>query len=115
MNNIVPGMDVLSIASTFLAQVGARHLIFNFSDVQKRIISHPAIQSMIMFGMFYMGTRNIIFAITLLMIYYLLLFVLANEKHPMNVIPRSWLPVENKHRHLSSPIDIYYENVNRLP
>jgi hypothetical protein len=117
MNNFVPGgsPDVLSIASAFLAQVGARHLIFNFSDIQKRLISHPVTQALIMFGMFYLSTRRILFALGLLMVYYLFLFVLANEKHPMNVIPRSWLLGTGALENTTSPIDMYYENLRRLP
>lgn len=113
MSGFVPGIDIISIASTFLTQVGARHLVFNFSDVQKKIISLPGTQALIMFGMFYMGTRSIVFATTLLIVYYLFLLVLANEKHPMNVIPRTWLPNDGK-RNLHSAVDMYYENLNRM-
>lgn len=115
--NFVPGTpDMIGIASAFLAQVGARHLVFNFSSVQKKIITHPVTQSMILFGMFYLSTRKLVFAIGLLVIYYLLMFVLANEDHPFNIIPRKLLisegllaPTEK------SPIDMYYDNVNKLP
>ena len=116
MNTFVPGSpDVLSIASAFLAQVGARHLVFNFSDIQKKLITHPVAQSIILFGMFYLSTRRIIFAIGLLLVYYMFLFVLANEKHPLNIIPRSWLAQEGLFSYTKSPTDLYYENISKLP
>lgn len=114
--NPPPTADMIGIASAFLAQVGARHLIFNFTDVQKKVISHPVVQSLILLGMFYLSTRKLIFAIGLLIVYYLLLFVLVNEKHPMNIIPRKWLVAEGLiGADVKSPIDLYYENVNKLP
>jgi hypothetical protein len=114
--NPPPSADMIGIASAFLAQVGARHLVFNFSDIQKKIISHPFVQSLILFGMFYLSTRKLHFAVGLLIIYYLFLTVLMNENHPLNVIPRSWLVAEGVVAHdVKSPVELYYENINKLP
>lgn len=108
--------DMIGIVSAFLAQVGARHLVFNFSNLQKKLISHPVTQSFILFGMFYLSTRKLVFALGLLIIYYLLLFVLANENHPLNIIPRKWLVNEGVVKaDEKSPIELYYDNINRLP
>lgn len=115
--SMVPGSpDMVGIVSAFLAQVGARHLVFNFSNVQKKVISHPLTQSMILFGMFYLSTRSLIFAFGLLILYYVVLFVLINEQHPLNVIPRQWLVAEGiVAKDSKSPIDLYYDNINKLP
>jgi hypothetical protein len=108
--------DMLGVAAAFLAQVGARHLVFNFSAVQKKIITHPVTQSLILFGMFYLSTRKIVFAILLLIVYYLIMFVLINEQHPWNIISRNWLVDEGilseKER---NPRELYYENISKLP
>lgn len=108
--------DMIGIASAFLAQVGARHLVFNFSDLQKKLISHPVTQSFILFGMFYLSTRKLVFALGLLILYYLLLFVLANENHPFNIIPRKLLINEGILKaDEKSPVDLYYDNIRKLP
>jgi hypothetical protein len=116
MNYIPSSPDVLGIASAFLAQVGARHLVFNFSTAQKKLISHPITQSFILFGMFYLSTRKFVFAISLLILYYLLIFVLMNEQHPWNVISRQWLVSEGlMDAKEKTPTQLYYENIQKLP
>jgi hypothetical protein len=108
--------DMIGIVSAFVAQVGARHLIFNFSDIQKKIISHPITQACILFGMFYLSTRKIVFAVGLLVLYYVVLFVLINEQHPFNIIPKKMLISEGLLKPDDvSPIELYYENVKKLP
>lgn len=107
---------MLGVASAFLAQVGARHLVFNFSSIQKKLITHPVTQAIIMFGMFYLSTRKMVFALALLVFYYLIIFVLANENHPFNVIPRKWLIMEGMLKpDDKSPIELYRENISKLP
>lgn len=112
MSLIINNPDVLGVAAAFLTQVGARHLIFNFSSVQQKIMSHPVTQGIILFGMFYLSTRNLVYSITLMFLYYLLILVLLNEKHPLNIIPRQLLVSEGVLDPSSkSPIDLYRENM----
>ena len=107
--------DVMGLAAAFLTQVGARHLIFNFSSAQQKIISHPVSQAFIMFGMFYLSTRRILFATVLLVVYYMLIGILINEKHPMNIIPRKWLISEGfLDANNKSPIELYHKNLQRF-
>lgn len=113
MNVLIDNPDVLGVAAAFLTQVGARHLVFNFSTIQQKIISHPISQAVILFGMFYLSTRRLLFACLLLVLYYLLIFVLINEKHPLNMIPRQllisegFISPEDK-----SPVQLYHENIS---
>ncbi len=115
MNVFIDNPDMLGVAAAFLTQIGARHLVFNFSAVQQKIITHPVTQSIILFGMFYLSTRRLVFALSLLVVYYLLLFVLINEKHPLNLIPRQILISEGYiDPHDKSPIEMYRENINLI-
>lgn len=113
MNMFIDNPDMLGVAAAFLTQVGARHLVFNFSTVQQKIISHPVTQAIILFGMFYLSTRRLLFAVSLLVVYYLLIFVLINEKHPLNLIPRQMLISEGYlDPSEKSPIEMYRENIS---
>lgn len=114
MNMLIDNNELLGVAATFLTHVGARHLSFNFSAVQQRLIAHPISQVLIMSGMFYLSTRKITATFILTIVYYLLLFVLLNEKHPLNIIPRQWLIREGfVEASEKSPIENYYSNISR--
>lgn len=115
MNFFIDNPDMIGVVAAFLTQVGARHLVFNFSTVQQKLIAHPVAQAFILFGMFYLSTRRLVFALALLVTYYLLVFVLINEKHPLNVIPRHWLKSEGfLDADEKSPIEMYHENISRF-
>lgn len=112
MDFFVDQVDVMGMAAAFLTQVGARHLILNFSDVQKKLIAHPISQAFILFGMFYLSTRKITYSLSLVIVYYILVNVLINEQHPFNIIPRKWLISEGLiDGEEKSPIEMYYENI----
>lgn len=115
MNFFFDNPDMLGIAAAFLTQVGARHLSFNFSTIQRKLIAHPISQAIIMFGMFYLSTRKLVFALSLLVLYYLLIHILLNETHPLNVIPRKWLISEGfidaKEK---SAVDMYFEGIEHF-
>jgi len=101
-------MDLLTLASVFLTQVGARHLIFEFTDAQKKALTHPLTQAMILFGMFFFSTRSVGIATLLVASFYLALLVFFNENHPLNLFSTTWINAGAK------KADIYYENVSRL-
>lgn len=105
---------VVLLAAMF-SQVGARQLVFQWTDVQKRLITHPITQGMILFAMFFFSTRSAVWATAILLLYYLFTMVLINEKHPWNVIPKDWLKTEGFFENEASPTELYYENIKRLP
>jgi hypothetical protein len=113
----MPNYDIVSILSTFIFQIGSRNLMFNFTDSQKEILRHPLTQSVILFSMFYVGTRSVLWALCLLLLYHFIMLVLINESHPLNVLPRSFLikngVLEDKKE--TDKIEMYYENLSRLP
>jgi len=85
------GIDGLSLFSTFLMHTGSRHVSFELTKAQKKLISHPVIKMLILFGMFYVSTRNIFASIALVIGYVLLINILLNENHNYNLIPKKWL------------------------
>lgn len=88
-------MDVLTTSTTALvSQVGSRHLAFQFTDAQKKLLQHPIGQLLILYTMFYISTRSLLLSAVLIGIYILLINVLLNEKHSWNVLSRNWLKRE---------------------
>ena len=114
----VPGSpDLMAICAAFLTQAGSRHLSFDLTDGQRKIMAHPVAKLVVLLGMFYFSTRNIGWSVTLLLIYYLAINMLINEKHPMNVLSPSWL-VANGYveKHSTDPefTELYRKNVDAL-
>jgi len=88
-------MDVFTTStSTLVSQVGGRHLTFNFTDAQKRLLNHPYGQLFILYAMFYISTRSLLVSAILIVLYLILINVLLNEKHPMNILSTKWLKSE---------------------
>jgi len=88
------GVDPIAVFSAFATQIGGRHLIFDFTDAQKRLFAHSVTQRIILFGMFYFSTRSLKMAALLWAVYHLGLWVLLNEHNEWNIMPRKWLASE---------------------
>ena len=117
MNILAPGfVDPLAIASAFIMHTGNRK--DNLTAAQKELVEHPISKIVILFGLFYISTRNLLWSIILLILYYVLIYVLLNETHPMNVLSKNWLIEKgyilntNTNTNLSNwkLIDMYYRN-----
>ena len=113
MNGIVPGfVDPLAIASAFIMHTGNRK--DNLTNAQKELVDHPLSKLVILFGLFYITTRHLMWSIILLILYYVLIYVLLNETHPMNVLSPKWL-VDKGYIQEHTPskwnlIDLYFNN-----
>lgn len=106
---------VLNSISIFLVQIGSRFLTFNFTDAQKKVIQHPWGQSIILFAMFYVGTRNLLVSTCLILFYNLCLYFLLNEKSHYNIYNRRWLEKEGfQSEKVVSRTKSYSENITRL-
>lgn len=108
-------VDPIAVFSAFATQVGARQLTFDFTDAQKRLFASPWAQKVILFAMFYFSTRNLTIAVSLWVFYHLAVMVLLNERHPLNVLPRSWLRSEGfDDREEKTMADRYAENLEAI-
>ena len=113
MNGIVPGfVDPLAIASAFIMHTGNRK--DNLTAAQKEIVDHPISKMIILFGLFYITTRNLMWSAILIVLYYVLIFVLLNETHPMHVLSPKWLQ-DKGYISENTPskwnlIDLYFKN-----
>ena len=105
-------IDPLAIAASFLMHTGTRKDYL--TPAQKEIVDHPMAKIIILFGLFYISTRNLMWSIILVLLYYVLINVLLNETHPMNVLSQNWL---FKKGYIKEPtpskwnfIDMYFKN-----
>jgi|APGre2960657468_1045069.scaffolds.fasta_scaffold00805_8 hypothetical protein len=105
-------MDIFNAASVFMFQIGARHLTFDFTDAQKELIRHPVTQSVILLSMFYMGTRNLMWSVILLVMYHIIVSILLNENNKYNMLSSSFI----EHLGIASEnkIEMYYSNMEKL-
>lgn len=112
--------DVFSLASTFVMHVGARHMNMELTAAQKQIVAHPLTKIAILFAMFYVSTRSVWWSAILILAYVVVVNMLLNEKHPMNIFSKKWLisqgliPGEKEDPEEKKPIDIYHENLAKL-
>ena len=108
-------MDIPTLFSAFITQVGARHLSFDFTDAQRKMLSHPVMQTLILYGMFILATRSLTIATIMLIAYFLLIFVFFNEKHPFNLFSKNWLSSEGFDAiGVASAKEHYLENLSKL-
>jgi cell division protein FtsW (lipid II flippase) len=86
--------DILAILSTFLMHSASRHVSFDITEAQKKLIAHPISKIIILSAMFYIGTRSIRWTIILTILYIIMVRILLNENHSYNIYPRAWLKAE---------------------
>jgi hypothetical protein len=113
-------IDPVIAFAAFFTQVGARQLRFNFTKAQQYVITHPVTQGLILFAMFYLSTRRMLVAFSLLVLYFLAIRVFLNENHPWNIFSQYWLAKEGfiqteDETAKKSPLELYYANLSRLP
>lgn len=65
--------------------------VFRPTEAQKKIVSHPFFQTMVIFGMFYVTTKSLILSVILTTAYLLMKLILFNEHSRFNVFSREWL------------------------
>jgi hypothetical protein len=84
-------MDALGIVSAFIMQIGVRHVTFDMTEAQRKLMQHPIVKGIVLFSMFYVTTRSFLIATIFTLAYFILVIVLLNETHTFNVFSRPWL------------------------
>lgn len=102
--------SLLSLLSVFIFHVGSRYMIMDSTEAQKRLFRHPGIQLIILICMFFVSTRNATISVLLATGYVLFVYVLANEHHPYNILPQSWLETSNPSIYIPSNTAEHYKN-----
>ncbi len=110
-------MDPLAAFSTLLMHGGSRHMNFDLTEAQKKLLNNITMRYVILFGMFYISTRSLKWSVILLIFYILLLNVFLNEKHPLHLYSPKWLEkeglMENSNSNNLISSTNYYHNIQK--
>ena len=111
--------DITTAVAAFLMQVGARHISFDMTDAQRKLMQNPISKGVVLFAMFYITTKSIGLAAVLVLGYFIITMVLLNENHKYNLYSRPWLRQngfgkQNSNIHGLALADAYKFNIMTL-
>ncbi len=112
-------MDILSfdpilMISLIFMQIGAKYLDLQLTEFQKKIIKNNFVQALILFGIVYIPVRDVFKSIIIVCIIYLVIHVLFNENHKLNIYSKRWLYNEGIIKEYENLKDKYYEKINKI-
>jgi hypothetical protein len=99
-----------------LVQVGGRYLKIELTPAQQKIINNVFFQSIILFAIILMATKNIVNTLIIVCFIYLCVKILFNENHKYNILSKKWLVDENiiSGNNYKSLKEIYIKNVSTI-
>ena len=95
-------------------QVGAKYLDLQLTDFQKKLIKNSFIQAIILFGIVYIPVRDVIKTTLIVALIYLIIYVLFNENHKLNVYSKRWLYNEGIIKEYQDLKNKYYNKIAEL-
>ena len=109
-------LEPLSIIFLILVQIGGRYLKIELTPAQQKIINNVVIQSIILFAIILMATKNIANSLIIVCFTYLCINILFNENHKYNILSKKWLIDENiiSVNDYKSLKEIYIINISRI-
>lgn len=120
--SLIPGLDgivtiePLSMIFLILVQIGGRFLKIELTPAQQKIINNVIIQSIILFAIILMATKNIVNSLIIVCFIYLCVNILFNENHKYNILSKRWLIEENiiSSNNYKSLKEIYKKNISTI-
>ena len=109
-------IEPASYLQLIFMHIGGRFLKFKVTPVQEKILDNKITQALIFYSLLLFSTKSMLKAFIIIVLSYLLLFILLNEKSEYNLISKKWL-IDNKFIKDSkyvSNIDLYNSNFNDL-
>jgi len=110
----VLAFDPILIISLILMQIGAKYLDLELTDFQKRLIKNNIVQTIILFGIVYIPVRNVIKTFLIVCLIYLIIYVLFNENHKMNIYSKKWLYNEGIIKEYENLKQKYYDKIEKI-
>lgn len=114
---LTSGIDPLSIVMFILVQIGGRFLKFELTKAQERIIQNNIVQTLILFAIVLIATKDFVTTIIIVSVTYICINILFNENHRYNVLSKKWLHNENIIILDSKNISLkekYYNNIKNI-
>jgi hypothetical protein len=119
--SVTPGvegitLEPLSMIFLILVQIGGRYLKIELTPAQQKIVNNVVIQSVILFAIILMATKNIANSLIIVCFIYLCANILFNENHKYNILSKKWLIDENiiSGDDYKSLKDIYIKNISLI-
>ena len=119
--SVTPGvegitLEPLSMIFLILVQIGGRYLKIELTLAQQKIVNNVVIQSIILFAIILMATKNIANSLIIVCFIYLCANILFNENHKYNILSKKWLIDENiiSGDDYKSLKDIYIKNISLI-
>lgn len=109
-------IEPASYLQLIFMHIGGRFLKFKVTPVQEKILDNKITQALIFYSLLLFSTKSMLKAFIIIVLSYLLLFILLNEKSEYNLISKKWL-IDNKFIKDSkyvSNIDLYNNNFDYL-
>lgn len=108
-------LEPLSIILFVVVQIGGRYLKIDLTPAQQKLINNSIFQSIILFSIIYMSTKNFRNSIIIVLVIYICIYILFNENHKYNILSKKWLYdekiIEAEYNNIK---DIYIKNINNI-
>jgi hypothetical protein len=121
INTLVPGtegitLEPLSMIFLILVQIGGRYLKIELTPAQQKIVNNVVIQSVILFAIILMATKNVANSLIIVCFIYLCANILFNENHKYNILSKKWLIEENilSGSDYKSLKELYIKNISSI-
>ena len=110
-------LEPVSYLQIIFMHIGGRFLKFKVTPVQEKMLENRITQAVIFYSLLVFSTKSLIKGLIILIIAYLLLYILLNEKSNYNLISKEWL-IDNKfikkEKDYVSNIDIYKKTLDKF-
>ena len=105
--------DPLSSLLLIVLQISNKYMKLDITKAQEKIFFHPFTQTIMYFSVIYFTTRNVPLSLFIVLLTYILLYVLLNENHKYNILPKIWLYENKIISKYESDKEKYIENLNK--
>jgi hypothetical protein len=109
-------LEPVSMLFLVIVQIGGRYLKIDLTPAQQKLINNTVFQSIIMFSIILMATKNIAKSLIIVCFIYICVNILFNENHRYNILSKKWLIEEQiiKKDKYNSLKDLYIKNISNV-
>lgn len=88
-----------------MLNLGSRYIMSDLGEFHQKVLSHEIVKKIILFFLFFVGTRNVITSLILTIMFSVIIYGIFNENSKYSLIPNQ--------KHLNRKIKEYYVNYNK--
>tara|TARA_B000000475_G_C15984541_1_gene442438 strand:- start:209 stop:556 length:348 start_codon:yes stop_codon:yes gene_type:complete len=109
-------VDPISYFQIICMHIGGRFLKFDVTPAQEKILQSKVTQAIIFYSLLVFSTKSLTKGLAIMIIAYILLYILLNDKNKYNIISKKWL-IKNKFisdKDYISQKELYKSKLNEL-